>query len=62
MSVTLSAALIFLALTVIGIRYANLPIGWALVAFLTGFLVAGTGAAPAITNLITTLAHAAGHH
>jgi hypothetical protein len=59
---TLSAALIFLALTVIGIRYANLPLGWALVAFLAGFFIAGTGAAPAITNLVTTLAHAAGHH
>ena len=62
MAVTLSAALILIVLTLIGIKFANLTFGWALVAFLAGFLTASTGAAPAINSLLTAFAHAFNHH
>jgi len=62
MLVTLSAALLLIVLTLIGIRFANVSFGWALVAFLAGFLTASTGAAPAINSLLTAITHAFTHH
>lgn len=58
---SLSAAALFLILTLIAIRFANQSFGWALVAFLAGFFVADTGAAPAIRTFITSVARAIPH-
>lgn len=61
MVLSLSAAALFITLTLIAIRFANQSPGWALVAFLAGFFTASTGAAPAIRTFITSLAHALPH-
>jgi hypothetical protein len=58
---SLSAALLFILLTLIAVRFANQSLGWALVAFLAGFFVASTGAAPAIRDFVTSVAHALPH-
>lgn len=58
---SLSAAALFIILTVIAVRFASQSLGWALVAFLAGFFTASTGAAPAIQSFVTTLAHAVPH-
>ena len=62
MVVPLSLALVFVLALLATIRWAGHNLGHALVAFLAGFFVAGTGAAPTINNLITSLAHALTHH
>ena len=54
----LSAALIFTLVLVGTIRWANHNLGHALVAFLAGFFVADTAAAPTIRNIIAAVAHA----
>ncbi len=58
---SLSAAVLFVILTLIAIKFAGQSFGWALVAFLAGFFVADTGAAPAIRTFITTVVHALPH-
>ncbi|HEV2343451.1 MAG TPA: hypothetical protein VGS97_05105 [Actinocrinis sp.] len=58
---SLSAAALFIILTLIAIRFAGQSLGWALVAFLAGFFTASTGAAPAIRDFVTTLSHAIPH-
>lgn len=58
---SLSAAALFVLLTLIAIRFAGQSLGWALVAFLAGFFVADTGAAPAIRTFLTTVSHAVPH-
>jgi hypothetical protein len=60
MTFTLSAALIFSIALLVTIRWAAHHPGHALVAFLAGFFVAGTGAAPVIHNLVESIAHALG--
>jgi hypothetical protein len=55
--VPLSLVAVFAILAVIGVRAKKLHLGWGLVAFLTGFFTADTTAAPAVRNLIGTLAH-----
>ena len=59
---SLSAAALFIALTLIAVRFAGLHFGWALVAFLAGFFTASTSAAPAIHNFVTSLAQALHGH
>jgi len=59
---SLSAALIFTLILLGTIRWAGHNLGHALVAFLAGFFTAGTGAAPAINNLVTTIARLFTHH
>ena len=54
---SLSAAALFIVLTLIAVRVAGQSFWWALVAFLAGFFTAGTGAAPTITNFVTSIAH-----
>jgi hypothetical protein len=58
---SLSAAALFIVLTLIAVRFANQSLGWALVAFLAGFFTADTGAAPAIRGFVTSVAHAIPH-
>jgi hypothetical protein len=55
--VPLSLLAVFAILAVIGLRAGKLHLGWGLVAFLAGFFTADTTAAPAIRNLIATIAH-----
>lgn len=62
MVVSLSLALVFLLALLATIRWAGHNLGHALVAFLAGFFTASTGAAPAINNLITAIAHLFTHH
>ena len=62
MVVSLSLALVFVLALLATIRWAGHNLGHALVAFLAGFFVAGTGAAPAINSLITTIARTFTHH
>lgn len=62
MVVSLSLALVFILALAATIRWAGHNLGHALVAFLAGFFTAGTGAAPAINNLITSIARAFNHH
>jgi len=53
-----SAALLFCIGLAVTIKWAAHKPGHALVAFLAGFFVAGTAAAPVIRGIITSLAHA----
>jgi hypothetical protein len=62
MVVSLSVALIFTLILLGTIRWAGHNPGQALIAFLAGFFVAGTGAAPAINNLIAALVRAFTRH
>ncbi|HEV2636297.1 MAG TPA: hypothetical protein VGX23_14180 [Actinocrinis sp.] len=62
MLVTVSAALLLVALTFGTIRWAAHKPSHALVAFLAGFFVAGTGAAPYIQSLIHAVTRAVTHH
>lgn len=58
MAFTVSAALIFLAILFGTIRWAGHHIAHALVAFLAGFFVANTAAAPVIRGIVAAVAHA----
>ena len=60
MTLALPAALVFLLLVAATIKYAAHKPGHALIAFLAGFFVASTAAAPTIDHILTSLAHAAG--
>ena len=60
MLVTVSAAAVFVLLLLATIKWAAHKPGHALVAFLAGFFVAGTGAAPTIHNILTSVGHAIG--
>ena len=62
MVVSLSVALLFILALLATIRWAGHNLGHALIAFLAGFFTAGTGAAPAINNLVTSIAHLFTHH
>ena len=62
MMVSLSLAMLFVLALLATIRWAGHNLGHALVAFLAGFFVAGTGAAPAINNLVTAVARLFTHH
>jgi hypothetical protein len=62
MVVSLSLALLFVLALLATVRWAGHNLGHALIAFLAGFFTAGTGAAPAINNLITTIARLFTHH
>ena len=53
-----SAALLFCIGLAATIKWAAHKPGHALVAFLAGFFVAGTAAAPAIRGIVASLAHA----
>jgi hypothetical protein len=55
------AALLFCLLVFGTIRWASHKPGHALVAFLAGFFVAGTGAAPVIDNVLTSIVTALTH-
>lgn len=55
MTVTVSTLLIFGALSVLVVRSGKTTLGAALCLFLFGFFVAGSGAAPAINELLTSL-------
>jgi hypothetical protein len=57
MTVAVSAALLFCLALGATIKWAAHKAGHALVAFLAGFFVAGTAAAPVIRGIITSLAH-----
>lgn len=54
MTFTVSAAALFVLLMVITIRFAAHKIWHALVAFLAGFFIAATGAAPYIDKFIAS--------
>ena len=62
MVVPLSLFAVFAILAVIGLRAGKLHIGWGLIAFLAGFFTASTSSAPAIRNLIATIAHLFANH
>lgn len=62
MVVSLSLALLFVIALLATVRWAGHNLGHALIAFLAGFFTAGTGAAPAINNLITSIARLLTHH
>jgi hypothetical protein len=55
------AAALFLAIVFVTIKWAAHKIWHATAAFLAGFFVATTGAAPYITNAITAVARALHH-
>ncbi len=61
MLVTVSVALLLVLVTFGTIRWAAHKPSHALVAFLAGFFVAGTGAAPYIRTLTNAIAHAVTH-
>jgi hypothetical protein len=52
---TVSAAALFLLLMVITIRFAAHKIWHALIAFLAGFFIAATGAAPYIDKFVVSV-------
>lgn len=62
MVVSLPLALLFTLALAATIRWAGHNLGHALVAFLAGLFTAGTGAAPAINNLITAIARPFNRH
>ncbi|MGW4651327.1 hypothetical protein [Kitasatospora sp. NPDC004289] len=55
---TVSAALVFLALTIFLVRQRSTTVSAALVAFVAGFLMASSSLAPTISNLITSVGSA----
>jgi hypothetical protein len=59
MTFTVSAAFLFALLLFVTIKYAAHKIWHATVAFLAGFFIAATGAAPYIDKFVLALAHAA---
>jgi hypothetical protein len=59
--VTVSIALLLVLITLGTIRWAAHKPSHALAAFLAGFFVAGTGAAPTIHTLTATVLHALTH-
>ena len=58
MTFALSAAALFLIATFVTIRFAAHKIWHATIAFLAGFFIAATGAAPYIDNAVAAVAHA----
>ena len=60
MTFALSAAALFLIATFVTIRFAAHKIWHAAVAFLAGFFIASTGAAPYIRDFVGALARALG--
>lgn len=54
MTFTVSAAFLFVLLMVVTIKYAAHKIWHALIAFLAGFFIAATGAAPYIDKFLTS--------
>lgn len=57
---SISALLVFGALTFVCVKYAHLPVYQAVIAALFGFFLADTGLAPVIGNLVRSLAEAIG--
>lgn len=60
MTFALSAATLFVIATVVTIRFAAHKIWHATIAFLAGFFVAATGAAPYIREFVAAVARALG--
>jgi hypothetical protein len=61
MTFAISAALLFCLILAATIRWASHKPGHALVAFLAGFFVAGTGAAPVISSILASIVNAVHH-
>lgn len=61
MTFALSASALFLLALFITIRFAAHKIWHATIAFLAGFFVASTSAAPYIRDFVGAIAHAIGH-
>ncbi|HTJ70240.1 MAG TPA: hypothetical protein VL551_22070 [Actinospica sp.] len=55
MTFTVSAAALFTVLLIVTIRFAAHKIWHALIAFLAGFFIAATGAAPTIDKLVISI-------
>jgi hypothetical protein len=60
-TIALPAALILTVAAIIQIRYFGHRALFALTAFLAGFFIAGTAAAPDISNTLTAITNAIGH-
>jgi len=58
MTFTVSAAALFAILLFVTIRFADHKIWHATIAFMTGFFIAATGAAPYIDKAVIVLYHA----